>query len=240
MRLIPYRSVVDFTAYDRRNNIEASFHANASQVVNAKRCRQTLFDHKTVAGDFYDRHNELNYYTAGLFFSLFFAEKPVCNEDDIVARGFDLKDKSRIEKSKYELKQLMFNPGAKVSGVPFIGDKASVFDADEVEKYNFRVSMDTYEGEDVFVFDITPRPEYMNKVVFSELKTWFRRSDYSIVARDYSLAYNTLFYDFDVHMKVRMKQMNSKLYPVYIYYDGNWKVATKSRERMKVVMDVVY
>ncbi len=60
-------------------------------------------------------------------------------------------------KSEYQLKQLIFNPGAKVSGVPFMGDRASIFDPGEAEKYDFRISRETFEGQDCYVFRITPK-----------------------------------------------------------------------------------
>lgn len=240
LHLLPYRSDVSFTAYNKRGAVEASMKANAIQQLNGKKCWSTKLTNEVVTGKFYNKQHRPDYFTAELFYSLFFSDKQVCGYSDVVADGMQLKDKSRLEKSKYELKQLMFNPGAKISGVPFMGDRASIFDADEIDKYDMKVTTDTYEGEEVYIFRVTPKPRYENKVVFSELKTWFRRSDYSIVARDYSLAYNTLFYDFDVHMKVRMKQMNGKIYPSYIDYDGNWKVATKDREKMKVIMKIEY
>lgn len=241
MHLVPFNAVNSFTAFDKKGRVIASMHTNAQQRLNAKRCRTTTFSNQAVTGDFYKRDKKtINYYTAELFYNLFYSDKPVCNQNDIVAGSMVLKDKSRMEKNKYELKQLIFNPGSKVEGVPFMGDKASIFDADEVDKYDLKISQEMYDSEEVYVFNVTPKPEFKNKVVYNELKTWFKRSDYSIVARDYSLSFNTLFYDFDVHMKVRMRLMNNKLYPTLIDYDGNWSVATQGRERMRVVMQIVY
>ena len=241
MHLVPFNAVNSFTAFDKKGRVIASMHTNAQQRLNAKRCRTTTFSNQAVTGDFYKRDKKtINYYTAELFYNLFYSDKPVCNQNDIVAGSMVLKDKSRMEKNKYELKQLIFNPGSKVEGVPFMGDKASIFDADEVDKYDLKISQEMYDSEEVYVFNVTPKPEFKNKVVYNELKTWFKRSDYSIVARDYSLSFNTLFYDFDVHMKVRMRLMNNKLYPTLIDYDGNWSVATQGRERMRVVMQIAY
>jgi hypothetical protein len=241
MHLVPFNAVNSFTAFDKKGRVTASMHTNAQQRLNAKRCRTTTFSNQTVTGDFYKRDKKtINYYTAELFYNLFYSDKPVCNQNDIVAGSMVLKDKSRMEKNKYELKQLIFNPGSKVAGVPFMGDRASIFDEDEVGKYDLKISQEMYDSEEVYVFNVTPKPEYRNKAVYNELRTWFRRSDDSLVARDYSLSFNTIFYDFDVHMKVRMKLMNDKLYPTLIDYDGNWYVTTQGRERMKVVMQIAY
>jgi hypothetical protein len=121
-----------------------------------------------------------------------------------------------------------------------MGSRASIFDEDEAGKYDFKIIEELYDGLPCFVFRITPKSGYEHEVLYNELTTWFRKSDYSIVARDYSLSYHTLVYDFDVRMKVRMRQAGDKLYPTYISYDGNWHVFTKKRERVKFTIAITY
>ena len=239
IHLVAYSAVNDFKVYDDNGNITAAMHSNTRQEV-ANGCRTTkVLDEKTTGG-FYKRDGDYNYYTAGLFAHLFFTKEPVCNETDIVAGSLDVHGKGQMEKSEYELKQLVFNPGAKVSGVPFMGDRASIFEPGEAAKYNFKITQENYNGQDCFVFRITPKPGYEHAVIYDELTTWFRKSDYSIVARDYSLSYHTLVYDFDVRMKVRTQQVGNKLYPTSIDYDGNWHVVTKKRERVKFSISLKY
>lgn len=240
LHLVPFMSVGSFTAYDKKGRVSATNNSKIRQLIDAKGCRIAQVVSQQATGDFYKKNGKHNYFTAELFDNLFFSKTPVCNQDDIVAGGMKPADNSRMEKSKYELKQLMFNPGSKVSGVPFMGDKASIFDEDEVGKYDFKIKQEDYAGEESFVFSITPKPEYKNKVVYNELITWFRKSDYSIMARDYSLSFSTLFYSFNVKMKVRLQQKNGKLYPTHIDYNGTWHIITKTPENMHVVMDVDY
>jgi len=239
MKLADYHAVNDYTVLGKDKKVVASMHCKSQQTVK-NGCRTTKQTEKKVTGDFYKANGNYNYYTADLFGFLFFAPQPECNLSDIVAGSNDNKGKTRMEKNKYELKQLMFNPGSKVEGVPMMGDKAAIFDKDEMKKYDFKVAVATFEGIDCFVFTIKPKSRYAHKTVYNELITWFRKSDYSIVARDYSLSYHTFVYDFDVTMKVRMLQMGGKLYPSHIYYDGNWHIFTKKRERLQVKMDVTY
>ncbi len=239
LRLVPYEAVNDIKVLDKNEQIQASMHSTTKQYRESD-CRYTKVISEKTTGGFYGRHGEYEYYTTELFASLFFAPKPVCNETDIVAGYLDAKGKGGLEKSKYQLKMLIFNPGAKVSGIPFMGDRASIFDEGEAEKYDFRISQDTFEGEDCFVFRIMPKPAYAHKALYNELTTWFRAGDYSILARDYSLSYSTLLYDFDVRMKVRTKNVGGKLFPTSIGYDGNWHIFTKKRERVRFTMDVAY
>lgn len=239
MRLVPYIALNDITVFDKNEIPIASLNSRTKQYVN-NGCRATEVIVEHTTGDFYKRDGDYKYYTAKLFAFLFFADTPKCNENDIVAGSQDVKGKGRLEKSEYELKQLIFNPGSKVSGVPFMGTRASIFDADEAEKYNFKITREVYEGSGCYVFRITPKKGYEHTVIYNELTTWFRESDYSIVARDYSLSYNTLVYDFDVRMKVRTRQIGEKLYPTSISYDGNWHIITKKREQVKFTIAVTY
>ena len=240
LHLIPFTAVNSFTVYKDNGQVEATLNNTIRQTINRKGCRRSHTVAQTSTGGFIKRDSTYKYYTAALFYDLFFSREDICNQSDIVGGADIPKGKGQMEKSKYELKQLMFNPGSKVSGVPFMGDKASIFDEDQQRKYDFKVRLEDYNGVECYVFSITPKPGYEKQVVYNKLVTWFRRSDFSILARDYSLSFNTMFYDFDVTMKVRTNEINNKLYPVHIDYDGVWHVVTKKREKMKVVMDITY
>ncbi|NDC41487.1 MAG: hypothetical protein EBZ77_08055 [Chitinophagia bacterium] len=240
MRLVPFRATTSCIAYNRQGSQEAILNLDSRQVVTPKRCRKTETISKTVTGPFFDKHGNPNYYTAEMFLNLFFTEKWLCNENDIVAGSFDSRGKGKLEKNKMALKQLIFNPGSKIEGVPFMGDKASVFDDDEVVKYILSVSIDSLAGQPCYKFSVVPRPEYSSKVVYNELTTCFAITDYSIVARNYSLSFKNMLYRFDVAMKVSTTLVNGRLLPAHIYYNGNWHVFTKAPERMQVVMDVTY
>ena len=240
LHLVPFTAINAFTALASDGSTEATLNNKIQQTINARGCRTAHTLAQSYTGGFVKQDGSYNYYTAALFYDLFFSRDEVCNQSDVVAGSDMMQGKGRMEKNKYELKQLMFNPGAKVSGVPFMGSRASVFDEDQVHKYDFKVRLADYNGVECYIFSVTPKPEYKSEVVYNQLTTWFRRSDFSILARDYSLSFNTLFYDFDVTMKVRMTDLNGKLYPVHIDYDGVWKIVTRKREKMRVTMDIVY
>jgi hypothetical protein len=236
MRFVPYIAVNNIAVYDKRDNISASLYSKTKQE-RTDNCRITKVLEEHTTGDFLKRNGSYNYYTAELFDYLFFSWEPTCNETDILSNDHG---KGQMEKRKYELKQLIFNPGSKVSGVPFMGDRASIFDAGESEKYNFKVTREIYDSVQCYVFKITPKAGYEKKVLYDELTTWFRLTDYSIVARNYSLSYHTLLYDFDVKMKVHTSQIGKKLYPTSISYDGDWHVFSQKREKVKFTVAVTY
>jgi len=239
IRVLSFAANNDIRVYGSDNTVIASMHSKTVQHAS-KGCRSMQTFDKKVTGDLYKRNGDYNYYTVALYDYLFFTHDTVCGNTDIVAGAMNERGEGTIEKSKYQLKQLIFNPGSKISGVPMMGNKASVFDADEAHKYDFHLLSEEFDGQDCYVFKVTPKPEYAGDVVFNELTTWFRKSDNAIVARDYSLSYHTMLYDLDVRMKVRTTHVGNRLVPSYIDYDGNWHVFTKKRERVKFICTLSY
>lgn len=232
IRIIPFTAENDIEVYNKKGKVIASYFSRTKQH-RKNNCRSMDVLVEDVTGDFYKKNKEYRYYTAELYAYLIFTEGVICNETDIVAGALDDRGSGQLEKSKYQLKQLLFNPGSKIAGVPLMGNKAAIFEPEVAKMYDFQLNSEMYDGEECYVFKAVPKPQYKDDVVYNNLATWFRKSDYSIVARDYSLSYNTLVYDFDVHMKVRTRQINGKLLPTDIWYDGNWDVIGKRRERVK-------
>lgn len=239
LRITSYSAVNTINVYDKKGKVKASYHSKTKQTASGG-CRTMTTEDEKVTGDFYKRSGEYRYYTAELYAYLFFTKGKVCGENDVVEGYMTQKGKGTIEKSKFQLKQLIFNPGAKINGIPGMGDKAAIFEPDQAKRYDFKVTHETYAGIECYVFKATPKKGEEDKVVYNELTTWFRKDDYSIVARDYSLSFSTLAYDFDVRMKVRTQQIGNKLLPTRIDYDGNWHVFTQDRERVKFTAQFFY
>lgn len=239
LHLVPYTSTNDIKILDKKGGVQASLYSRTKQNITG-RCRSMQVLEERTTGDFYDRKKEYNYFTAELYASIFFTKGQVCGENNNVAGAINERGSGQLDKAKWQLKQLIFNPGSKVGGVPFAGNKAAIFEPGEAKKYNFRLLSVEYTGEDCWLFSALPKKEYKNDVLYNELSTWFRKSDYAIVARDYALSYKTLVYDFDVKMKVRLKNVNGQLLPSTISYSGNWDVPTKPRERAQFTTSISY
>ena len=187
-------------------------------------------------GDIYNKNRQLNYYTAELYAGLFFATDTICGETNIVkGTEFNTKGKSGMAKHKEQLKMLFFNPGKRIPGLPFIGNKIALFDEDVADLYDFVIDMESFKGEMCYVFKIVPRSNLTggqkDKVVINEMTTWFNISNWEIVARNYDLSYKAGVYDFDVHMEVEMTKFQDLLVPKVLQYNGTWDVVTKKREQ---------
>lgn len=235
LKVLGYTSLNDIRILDKNDQLRASLFSRTKQHAQ-NGCRYTEVLEEKTTGDIYNRKHEFNYYTANMYAGLFFAPDTICGETNIVKdAGFSLQGKSGLEKHKEQLKMLFFNPGKKIPGIPFIGNKIALFDEDVAERYDFSIDMDAFKGEMCYIFACKPRADISegdrDKIVVNEMTTWFNINTWEIVARKYDLSYNAGVYDFDVHMEVEMAKFGNYLVPKLLRYNGNWDVMFKKRER---------
>ena len=239
MRTVSYRATNDIKILDKDGDNKASLYSHTTQTA-AHGCRTMKVDDETTTGNFYTRKGAYNWYTAELYAYLFFTKGRICGDNDIIAGKMEPRQEGMLGKSKWQLEQLIFKPGSKVKGVPFIGERASIFEPDIARMYDFSLLSSNYEGESCWLFRAVPKKEFVSEVVYNELSTWFRKSDFAILARNYAVSYHTLLFDFDVKMKVRLQPVGARLFPVRIDYDGNWHVQMKDRERARFTASFQY
>jgi hypothetical protein len=231
LKVLGYTSLNDIRIIDKKGQLTASLNSRTRQHVQ-NGCRYTEVLEEQTTGDFYNKKHQYKYYTAGMYAGLFFANDTVCGETNIVKDvAFSTQGKTGMAKHKEQLKMLFFNPGKKIPGIPFIGNKIALFDEEVAERYDFTIDMDAFKGEMCYVFSCKPRPGQKDRVVVNEMTTWFKIDTWEIVARTYDLSYNAGVYDFDVHMEVEMTKYGDYLVPKLLRYQGNWDVVMKKRER---------
>jgi len=232
LRVLNFTSFNDIRMLDKKQKVKASLFSKTKQV-RQNGCRQTEVQEERTTGDFYDSKHQYNYFTAELYAALFFAPEKVCGETNIV-KGIDIsaKNKKGMEKHKEQLKMLFFNPGKKIQGIPFMGDKVNIFEPDAIQLYDFRIEQDEYHGTPAMVFTAKPREDAdKDDIVIDSMTTWFDAKTMHILARTYTLSYNAGVYDFNVTMEVEMTQFEDMTVPKVLRYNGEWDVAFKKRER---------
>ncbi|MDP9230510.1 MAG: hypothetical protein M3O67_07545 [Bacteroidota bacterium] len=235
LRVLGFTSLNDVRMIDKKGKFKATLQSKTRQNISGGCRTMDILEEKT-AGNIYDSEREFNYYTAQLYASLFFTKGRICGENNIV-KGIELSTKSKtgIDKHKEQLKMMFFNPGKKIPGIPFIGNKINIFDPDIAQYYNFDIDMEDYEGQYCYIFSIKIKDDLSgsekDNIVFDNMTTWFNSKSMEIVARNYDLSYNTPVYDFNVHMEVQMTRFNELLVPKTIRYNGTWDVVFKKRER---------
>ena len=235
LKVLGYSAINDVRMLDKKGNAQASLSSNTQQQVG-NHCRWMRTIRETHTGDIYTRDGAYNYYTLELYAGLFFARDTICGETNIVSgSSFSLKGKSGIEKHKEQLKMLFFNPGKKIPGLPFVGNKIALFDEDVSRRYDFTIDMEEYKGELCYVFKMTPldglSASERSQIVINEMTTWFNPHNWEIAGRNYDLSYHAGVYDFDVHIEVEMTKFGDYLVPRTMRYNGNWDVVFKKRER---------
>jgi hypothetical protein len=235
LHLLGYTAWNDVRIKDRKDNVKASLLSKTKQH-RANGCRTMDVITEKISGDFYGSDSGYNYNTAEMYAGLFFTKGSVCGESNIV-KGVDFRPKAQsgMAKHKEQLKMLFFNPGKKIPGIPFIGDKINIFDPEKADSYDFIIDYGDYEGQSCYVFSIRVKQELTgsqrNGIVIDSMITWFNAKTMEVMARNYDMSYDAGVYDFDVHMEVQMTHFGDYLVPKLLRYIGNWDVVFKKRER---------
>ena len=233
LRILGFSSYNDIQMMDKKGIVQASLFSKTRQN-RENGCRTMDVLEERTTGDFYNRKKEYNYMTAELYAGLFFTKGTVCGEDNIVkGHIMNTGNKSGMEKHKEQLKMLFFNPGKKIPGIPFVGNKLDLYDETAHKYYDYKLDLQEYHGTLCYVFSITPK-ENMTKsdrVVVDQMVTWFDQKTLEVLGRTYSLSYKAGVYDFDVSMEVEMARFQGLIVPKILRYKGNWDVIFKKRER---------
>ena len=234
LRTIGYSSLNHIQMMNKDNAVVAGLDSRTKQLkVNGCRSMETIEERLT--GDIRNAKGEYNYVTPSLYASLFFTKGQICGETNIVKGKVRTIQGSGIDKAKEQLKMLFFNPGKKIPGIPFIGNKLDLYDDNAHELYNYKLDYVEYHGQLVYVFEVRPKEDLgffaKDRVVVDQMITWFNPKTLEVLGRNYSLSYGAGVYDFNVQMEVEMTYFNGMLVPKILRYKGNWDVVFKKRER---------
>lgn len=233
--------IVEFTAYNdiRILNKDGTAKAgwNSKTVQNRDSgCRVMEIKEQKTTGDFFDGKGGYNYITGQMYASIFLTKGKVCGENNIVTgRSFSTTNKSGMDKHKEQLKMLFFDPGKKIPGIPFIGDKLDLYDERAHKLYDYRLDFTDYKGSFAYIFSIKPKEDLgffsRDDIVVDEMTTWFDYKTLEVLARNYVLSYNAGAYDFHVNMQVEMTRVGELLVPQVLRYKGDFGIIFKKKER---------
>jgi hypothetical protein len=235
LRVLGFSSYNDIRMMDKKGAVKASLSSKTRQN-RVDGCRTMDVLEEATTGDFYDKKGKYNYLTPELYAGLFFTKGKICGENNYVkGRSLTASGKSGIDKHKEQLKMLFFNPGKKIPGIPFIGDKLDLYDEHAQKYYTYRLDIVEYHKELAYVFTIEPKEELKglkkDQIVVDQMVTWFNMKTLEVLGRNYSLSYKAGVYDFDVSMEVEMTRVAGLTVPAVLRYKGDWDVIFKKRER---------
>jgi len=235
LHLIQFTSYNDIRLLNKDGSVKASWNSKTIQH-RSNGCRTMDIINQQTTGDYFDSKGKYNYITGEMYASIFLTKGSVCGEDNIVTgHTFDLDNKSGMEKHKEQLKMLFFDPGKKIPGIPFIGNKLDLYDERAHKLYDYKLDFIDYQGSFAYVFTIKPKEDLSGSqkddIVVDEMTTWFDYKTFEVLARNYALSYSAGAYDFDVNMQVEMTRIGDLLVPKTLRYKGDFAAIFKKRER---------
>ncbi len=235
LRRVSYEAENEITLFNRKGGIKADYSSKTKQVSDG-RCRSMEFLEQNDSGKFFKRKNrEYKYYTAKLFDRIFYTHGTVCASKQSKPSHISeiTPPEGKLEKHIFELKKLIFQPGMKAD-VPVIGGKTAIFSEKMQRYYNYSLLSKNYKGIDCYAFIASQKHEFEeDDTVIKYMETFFEKSNFQVVARNYWLKYNGALFSFDVKMKVRLTKRGDMYLPQHIEYEGFWDIPMKAAERAK-------
>ncbi|MBK6775427.1 MAG: hypothetical protein IPG74_06115 [Flavobacteriales bacterium] len=209
------------------------------------RIAELVLDSVVEIGKLRNRDSSFRYLTAEMYDDVFFSKAPYTASNRISKHQQDIDRSSRFDKYKTELKKFMFDPGQEIGTVPFIGDKMALFDTTMIPFYDYKLDVDLKNGRSCWLFtamardSVNGKPADEDDTVIKRMSTWFDQETTQVLAREYRIAHDALFLEFDINITVQNKWLDGTLLPVTIHYDGVWDIPFKKREivRFDMVMD---
>ncbi len=239
LRFTPHIASNEVEIFNKKEKIKAANYHRIQQFIVGN-CRMMDYLSEEIKGKYFKNKQKRKhrYYTAKMHEQIFLTKGKICGEP--AQPSILTANVSGIQKHINELKKLIFQPGKEVD-VPFIGGKTAIFKEDMLKYYDFYISSKRYEDKkECFVFRAVAKPEYRaGKTIIKYLETYFDKTDFQVLARNYHLKYSGLF-DFDVKMKVELTQQGDQYLPALVEYNGNWKIPTQRREMVKFSIDFDY
>jgi hypothetical protein len=234
LHIIEYSAYNNIRILNKNGDLKASWNSKTIQQRDSG-CRTMKIIDQQTTGDFFDRKGNYNYTTGQMYASIFLTKGKVCGENNIVTgHTFSTEGKSGIEKHKEQLEMLFFNPGKKVPGIPFVGNKLDLYDDHAHKLYDYQLQFIEYKGNFAYVFSIKPKEDLglfqKGDIVVDEMTTWFDYKTLEVLARNYVLSYKAGVYNFNVNMQVEMAKVGDLLVPQMLRYKGNFGVVFKNKE----------
>lgn len=181
---------------------------------------------KSDSGQVYKSNGKYKLFTIQMFSYIFENEKSSDFKSDVPLNGTE-------EGFKKKLEQLIFRPGTRIDGLPFISGKTEIFSPELRKYYTYKFSSAIYLGHiPVYRFECKVKPEFANNgsVMIKELTTIFDKKNFQILGRFFDMDYSNLLFSFDVRMNIQANYVGDQILPVLIQYAGNWDVPFKKKE----------
>jgi len=215
-------------SYNKKNKVDGRIYRKIRHS-NVNGHHKIEFLAKQDTGNIYKSGGKYQLYTVEMFDFIFMN---AYNSDFV--KGPALPGSGgKNESYKDKLKTLIFSPGHKVKGIPFISSKTELFSKDMRGYYYYQFARGKYlDSIPVYRFRVVRKPsEGDNDVVVKEMTTIFDTRNFQILGRYIDLKYSNWIFSFDIQMNIELANVNGELLPTKITYQGNWDVPFHKTER---------
>jgi hypothetical protein len=216
-------------SYDKKNRVDGKIYRKI-QYSHTGNTHKTEYLAKRDSGSIYKSNGKYQLYTVEMFDYIF---NNAYNSDFVKGPELDGKNGGKNETYKDKLKTLIFAPGHKVTGIPFISDKSEIFSKDMRQYYLYQFARGKYlDSVPVYRFRVVRKPSTAdNDIVIKELTTIFDMRTFQILGRYVDLTYSNMFFSFDVKMNIELTKADGELLPAKVTYQGTWDIPFHKTER---------
>lgn len=215
--------------YDKKNKVNGKIYRRLLHSNQAGK-HHIEYTAKSDSGNVFKKNGKYQLYTVEMFDYIFMN---AYNSDFVKSEGTSAENKSKNEGYKAKLKTLVFTPGRKVSGIPFISSKTEIFGPELRQFYTYEFARGTYlDSIPVYRFKVKRKPSSSpDDVMIQEMTTIFDVNNFQILGRYIDMKYSNMLFDFNVQMNIELNKFNDELLPVKISYQGNWDIPFHKEER---------
>jgi hypothetical protein len=214
--------------YDKKNKVDGKIYRKIKHS-NVKGQHKTEYIAKRDSGAIYKNNGKYQLYTVEMFDYIFMN---AYNSDFVKGPALPGSE-GKNENYKDKLKTLIFAPGHKVKGIPFVSSKTEIFSKDMREYYYYRFARGKYlDSIPVYIFKVLRKPSIAdNDVIIKEMTTIFDMRNFQILGRYMDLKYSNFLFSFNVQMNIELGKYQGEMLPIKITYQGNWDIPFHKTER---------
>jgi len=213
--------------YDKKNKVDARIYRKIRRTVTG-RAHKTEYLVKKDSGNVVKRNGKYQLYTVEMFDYIF---DNAYNKD--FATGDPIPQDGKNDGYKEKLKMLLFEPGRKIKGIPFLSSKTEIFGPDMRQFYFYEFARGKYlDSIPVYRFKVIRKPSIADgDVMIKEMTTIFDTRDFKILGRYVDMKYSNFLFSFNIQMNIELNRFDGELLPAKVSYQGNWDIPFHKTER---------
>ncbi len=215
--------------YDKKNKVDGKIYRKLKHSMVGTTHKMEYLA-KQDSGNVFKKNGKYQLYTVEMFDYIF---ENAYNSDFTKGDALPGDSGGKNESYKDKLKTLIFTPGRKVKGIPFISSKTEIFGPDMRQFYYYEFARGKYmDSIPIYRFKVIRKPSISSgDVMIQEMTTIFDMRTFKILGRTVNMKYSNFLFSFDVQMNIELNRFDNTLLPTKISYQGTWDIPFHKIER---------